>query len=297
MTITQDLAYVKAASLDDAVAALVDAGPGARVLAGGTDLIGWVRDDLVAPGLVVDLKGVPGLAAITAVDDRHIELGALVTFSDLLHSALVRDRAPVLVEMAHLMASVGIRNRATVVGNLCSAVPCADAAPVLLTYEAELTVVGPDGRRTVPVGEWFRGPRATALGPAEIATAVTVSLPSERHAGAFAKLARYDGEDLAQANLAVLALGDRTYRIAFGAVAPTPVRVPSTEAVLAGQTIDDRSVADAAAVVLDEIAPITDLRATREYRERMCLVMLDRALRAASARLAGGGPPYPSRFL
>lgn len=294
MVIAVDFEYTKPATLEEAVASL--AGQGAALLAGGTDLIPWLCDDAAAPELVVDLKAVPGLDEITSRGGA-LHLGALVTLSDLLSSPEVLDGYPLLTEMAHVFASTGIRNRATVVGNLCSAVPSCDVGPVALVYDAVLHVVGPGSERDVAVADWFVGPKATILDQGEIVTGITLSPPSDDHAGAFVKLARYRGEDLAQASVAVLRSADHTTRVAFGAVGPTPRRAPLIEGLLGGQPLNDDLIQRATALVVDEISPITDLRATARYREHMCRVMLERGLRAAAARLAGGGPPCPTTFV
>ncbi len=270
--------------------------PGARVLAGGTDLVAWLRDDLVEPTRLVDIKHVPGLAAIDEVDGG-LRLGALVTFSDVIASDLVRDRVPMLVEMAHHVASVGIRNRATVAGNLCSAVPSLDAGPALLVLDAEITAIDPGGVTTVSAEEWFVGPRQTRLSAGGIVSAVTVRIPSDDYGAAFLKLGRYAGEDLAQANLAVLITESLGYRVAFGAVAPRPVRARAIEQQLQGSPIDPARIESAVSRVAAEIAPITDLRATAGYREHMCRIMLRRGLEAAWERLKNTGAPYPSEFI
>jgi len=275
---------------------LVDHGPGARVLAGGTDVVPWLRDEAIAPTALIDIKSIPDLHLITDLDGS-LHLGALVTFSDLLASPHVVARYPILVEMGHLVASAGIRNRATLVGNICSAVPSCDAGPVLLAYGAAVHVVGPEGRRDVSIADWFEGPRATALQADEIVAGLTVHAPSEPHGAAFAKLARYEGEDLAQANLAVVMAETHRYRVAFGAVGPTPRRANSIEQLLDGHPLEEDKIVAAQQLVADEISPITDLRATKEYREHMCRVMLGRGLRAAASRLAGAGPPYPARLV
>ena len=295
MTITRSFTYVKPGSLDEALALLAQHGPTASVLAGGTDLVSWMRDDLVAPEVVVDLKGIPALGGIALVDGT-LRLGALVTFSDLLASPVVSAALPVLAEMAGTVASVGIRNRATVAGNLCSAVPSNDAGPVLLTAGASLQVAGLHGERSIPLSAWFLGPRRTALGEGELVSAISIPLPG-KHGACYLKLGRYRGEDLAQASVAVLALPGDRYRIAFGAVAPATVRATAIEEHLEGRPLDDAALAGAAALVAGEISPITDLRASAEYRTHMCRVMLGRALRAAAGRLAGDGPPYGARLL
>jgi carbon-monoxide dehydrogenase medium subunit len=295
MTITRSFAYLKPGSLPEALALLAEHGRTAAVLAGGTDLISWMRDDLVAPEVVIDLKGIPGLRGIALVDGT-LRLGALATFSDLLASPAVAAVLPVLAEMAGTVASVGIRNRATVAGNLCSAVPSNDAGPVLLAAEASLQVSGPDGERTIPLADWFLGPRRTALGEGELVTGISVPVP-EKHGGCFLKLGRYRGEDLAQASVAVLALPGHHYRIAFGAVAPATFRAAAIEEYLEGRPLDDATLAGAAGLVTGQISPISDIRAGAEYRTHMCRVMLVRALRAAARRLAGNGPPYGTRLL
>lgn len=295
MTLTRSFTYVKPGSLPEALALLAEHGRGAAVLAGGTDLVSWMRDDLVSPEVVVDVKGIPGLAGIALVNGT-LRLGALATFSDLLASPVVAAAVPVLAEMAGVVASVGIRNRATVVGNLCSAVPSNDAGPVLLTADASLQVSGPNGERTVPLAQWFLGPRRTALGDGELVTAVTIPLAGP-HGGCYLKLGRYRGEDLAQASVAVLALPDRRYRIAFGAVAPAAFRATAIEACLEGRALDEAALAEAAGLVAGQVSPITDLRASAEYRAHMCRVMMLRALRAAAGRLGGDGPAYGTRLL
>ena len=295
MVIAQDLHYAKPETLD-AACRLLDNHREAALLAGGTDLVAWMRDDVAHPELVVDLKGIPGLDTIRWTGSS-LHLGPLVTLSDLLASSEIRERAPVFCEMAELFASVGIRNRATVVGNICSAVPSCDTGPALLVYDATVRVWGRHGERIVPIAEWFLGPRRHALEPGEIVSALEVRPPDTAHGAAFLKLSRYEGEDLAQANLAVLVDANHHYRVALGAVAPTPIRAHGVEAVLDGRPLDEAVIAEAIAVLESEIAPISDIRADRAYRVHMCRVMLERGLRAAVARLEGGGAPYPSRFI
>jgi CO/xanthine dehydrogenase FAD-binding subunit len=295
MSLTRSFSYVKPGSLEEALALLAEHGHAAAVLAGGTDLVSWMRDDLVAPEVVVDIKGLPGLRGIALVDGT-LRLGALATFSDVLRSPVVAGAFPVLAEMAGEVASVGIRNRATVAGNLCSAVPSNDAGPVLLAAGASLQVAGAGGERGITLADWFLGPRRTSLGTGELVTGISIPLPG-RHGACYAKLGRYRGEDLAQASVAVLALPGSRYRIAFGAVAPATVRAPAIEAFLEGRHLDDTALAGAADLVAHAISPIDDIRASAEYRTHMCRVMLGRALQAATARLAGEGPPYGTRLL
>ena len=265
--------------------------PGAQVLAGGTDLVAWLADDMADPSLLVDIKDIGGLDK-TKLSKGEISLGCLVTFSDLLASSRIRKKAPLLWEMAGRVASPGIRNRATVVGNLCSAVPCTDAGTSLLVYDAVVDVRGPEGKRAIPLDEWFLGPRETSRRPGEIAVGVRFRLPEGKSGACWAKLGRYRGEDLAQASVAVLVLGSSEYRIAFGAVAPRPIRGREMEKRLEGKALSDALIEEVTAMVPETIAPITDIRATMEYRMEMVKVMLRRSLRAAVSRRAGKPPEY-----
>jgi len=291
MAIAHQFEYVKPGTLREGIQALARYGNRAQVLAGGTDLIGLMADEMVKPEIIVDIKGIPGLDKIE-FKNGVLTIGALATFSDLRDSPVIAKRFPVIREMTGWLASVGIRNRATMVGNLCSAVPCCDSGPVLQVYDAAMLVVGPAGKRKVPLCDWFVGPRKTVLKRGEIATGVAVPLPKKKHAACFVKLRRYEGEDLAQASVTVLALAGNGYRVSFGAVAPRPIRGERIEALLEGNPLSDELIRQAVRLVPKEIAPITDIRATKEYRLHMIGVMLERGLRAAVARLAGTGPEY-----
>jgi carbon-monoxide dehydrogenase medium subunit len=281
-------------SLADAIDALSTCPGSVRVLAGGTDLVAWLRDDAVAPDLVVDIKDVPGLGDIS-LDGDMLSIGSLVTFTDLIESDVITERVPLLAEMAETVASTGIRNRATMVGNICSAVPSCDAGPVLLALNSTVHLAGPQGERSVDINDWFVGLRQTAKHDDEVVTRVTIEL--REHGAVYAKLMRYAGEDLAQAAVCIVAYPDRTYRVAFGAVAPTPIRSTRIEETLNGKTLDDELVAEVVALVGSEISPITDMRASAEYRTRMSEVMLERGLWAATERLSGSGPGYGERLI
>jgi CO/xanthine dehydrogenase FAD-binding subunit len=296
MAIAHEFEYQKPTTLDEAIEILAKHGPKARILAGGTDLVGWIRDDLVAPNVLIDIKGIAGLEEID-VQGGVLFIGALVTFAELMNSGIIREKAPLILEMARTVGSPGLRNRATMVGNICSAVPSCDSGPVLLIYDAEVLVKGPQGERKIPLGEWFRGPQKTAIRRGEVARGLMLPLPEKKHAGSYVKLGRYRGEDLAQAGVAVLALAGDGYRIAFGAVAPTPVRAKRIEALLDGNKLDDSGIAAAQKLVPQEISPITDIRGSREYRAHMIEVMLERGLKAATKRLSGQGPPYGASLI
>lgn len=292
--IGNEFAYHRPSSLAELNELLANTGGTKTFLAGGTDVVAMLRDDVIAPDVVIDIKRIPGLGDLR-LDGTTLHIGALVTFTDIIESEIVEDHAPLLAEMAETVASPGIRNRATLVGNICSAVPSCDAGSVLLVYDATVHLTGPGGNRTVDIHDWFTGPRTSALGDDEIVTHVSINL--QPHAGVYVKLMRYAGEDLAQAAVTVVADHGPSYRVAFGALAPTPIRSRRIEEVLNGRTMDEATIADAIALVDVEISPITDIRSSAEYRKHMTKVMLERGLQAAASRLAGDGPAYGTRLI
>lgn len=294
MVIAKEFEYERPSTLEEATRILANHPGSARVLAGGTDLVAWLRDGAIAPDLVVDIKAVPDLHHLRLEGDT-LHIGSLVTFSDLINSEVIAARAPLLAEMAETVASTGIRNRATLVGNICSAVPSCDAGPVLLGYDTIVHLTGPNGARTVGIDEWFTGLRQTARTDDEIVTHLTAEVPT--HGGVYVKLMRYAGEDLAQAAVGIVVYPGNEYRVAFGAVAPIPIRSARIEEALRGKPLSEELIAEVIGIVGDEISPITDIRATAEYRSRMCEVMLERGLPAARDRLDGTGPGYGTRLI
>jgi CO/xanthine dehydrogenase FAD-binding subunit len=294
LVIAKEFDYQRPTTLEEATRLLASHPGSARVLAGGTDLVAWLRDDAVAPDLVVDIKAIPDLHDIS-LDGDTLHLGSLVTFSDLIQSPIVAERAPLLAEMAETVASTGIRNRATLVGNICSAVPSCDAGPVLLGYDTTVHLIGPEGARRVDINDWFVGLRKTARTEDEIVSHLTMQVPP--HGGVYVKLMRYAGEDLAQAAVGIVAYPGDEYRVVFGAVAPKPFRSTRIEDALRGKPLDEPLIAEVVAMVADEISPIDDIRASAAYRTRICEVMLERGLPAARDRRNGNGPAYGTRLI
>lgn len=296
MSIACEFSYAKPVRLREALALLARPVPGGAVpLAGGTDLVAWLRDGAVSPGALVDLKGLAELRGI-GLKSGKLWIGANTTFAEIIESPLVRRHAPLLVESSGMVASVGVRNRATLGGNVCSAVPCCDSGPALLVHEAVVHVATARGLKKIRMNRWFLGPRRTALARGGIV--LGFSLPLAKHAGAFAKLKRYRGEDLAQASVGVRVDARGAWRVAYGSVAPTPIRGPRVERLLRGVKKPDAALLKKAAALAEaEVAPITDIRGSQVYRRLMVGVMLRRAVRLAAARLAGRGPDYGINIL
>lgn len=289
MPVAHDFAYVRPTAVDDAVTLLAERGAQARVLAGGTDLALKIKEGVDTPDVVIDLKTIAHLQDI-GVHENRLHIGALVTFTRLLAAEQVLTLCPLLSDAAATVGSVGIRNRATLAGNICSAVPSLDSGPALLVYEALVHVKSAHMERAIPINEWFLGPKRCALQPDEIVTAISIPIPEQAQAGSYVKLGRYSGEDLAQAGVGVAVLEDLSYRVAFCAVGPVPRRSARIEALLRGNTLSTALIDEAKALIPEEIAPITDIRSSQEYRILMTKVMLERGLALAAARLRGETP-------
>ncbi len=284
MAIPFEFGYEKPATIADALHLLDKWGRNARILAGGTDLANELKQGFRVPELLVDIKGLDALEKIKVLDDA-LHIGALVTFDMVRNSQLVRDHAYILYEAAGLVASSGVRNRATVVGNICSAVACMDSAAPLLVHDAVVHTASLEGEREVPVQDWFVDNRKTLVGEKEMVSHVSIPLPKIKHAGAYQKMMRYTGEDLAAANVGVLLMEDGACRVAFGSVGPIPRRSPEIELFFEKNGVNARHIDQAKDMIGGIISPITDVRATKEYRMHMTKVMFVRAMHAAVERL------------
>ena len=256
------------------------------VLAGGTDLMPQTRAGRVAfQPVLMNIRRVPELKGISE-EGGVVRLGALVTITELLDSALVRERLGLLWQACDHFASDQIRNAATLGGNLCNASPAGDTLVPLLALEATVVLAsrpnGTTAMRRVPLGEFFTGPGRTSRAPAELLAAVEVPVPPAGFAGVFYKHGTRPGLDISTISIAAGARRDggrlRDVRIALGAVAPTPIRALCSEAVLEGRTPDSEAIDAAARTALDEIRPISDLRASDWYRRELVFNMLKRTL-------------------
>jgi CO/xanthine dehydrogenase FAD-binding subunit len=283
--------YFKPSTLVEALDLYEKYGSLAQFLMGGTDLVVNIDNSLVAPDYLVDLKGVPEFRRLELAGS-YLEIGASVTFSELIESSAVRDHVPVLWEASRTVASNGVRNRATLVGNICSAVPSADSAPALLVLQAVVVVQNRAGAREVPMADFFVGPRRTVLVPGDIVTGIRLPLSPGSFGSNYVKMGRYDGEDLAQVGVATFVSDEGAVRIAFGAVAPKPVRAYEAEEFLNGKVLMEDVLEQAVPLAMKSVSPISDVRASKEYRLHISGVLLKRSLRASSSRLQGKGPEY-----
>jgi carbon-monoxide dehydrogenase medium subunit len=256
----------------------------ARVLAGGTDLLVAMKEKELKARYLIDIKEIPGFSGISFSASEGLKIGALSTIHSIETSQVTSDNFPTLCEAASQLGSYQVRHRATLGGNLCNASPAADMATPLMALDARLNVVGEKGERMVPIEEFFVGPGKTALDSGEILKCVSVStIPPQTGCG-YVKLGRRRAMDCAIVNAAVsLTLEPsngscRTARVALGSVAPTPVRAIEAENVLKNQKISENLIAKAALAAQHAAKPISDVRASADYRFKMTKVIVTRAL-------------------
>ena len=280
--------YASPATLSDAFALLRDV-PDARLLCGGTDLLVGLRKGTIHVPLVIDLKRIAELSAGIAEHEGILRIGATTVLTDLIDDERVRRRFPALVESASVVGSIQIRNRATLAGNLCNASPAADTAPALLVHDALVEVVGPTGGRRMPVAEFMLGPGRTALRPGELVSAVELPIPSGPVGAAFQRMTRRRGVDLATVSVCCAVSSRGTTTFGLGAVGPRPLRAVDEGGTLADPTADAGARDAVLRRLLAVATPISNVRASREYREAMLLVLARRALTTARRRLEEAG--------
>jgi CO/xanthine dehydrogenase FAD-binding subunit len=260
---------------------------GARLLAGGTDLIIRLRDGTFRPEVVIDVKDVAELSSAIARSKGHVRFGALTTMTDIVDDVSVGRDFPALVEAARFVGSVQIRNRATLAGNICNASPAADTAPSLLVYDAVVVVAGASGERRIPIDEWFVRSGVTTLAPGEIVTAIELPLPDGPRGSAFQRRTRRRGHDLASVTLACSIAADGVARVAYGSVGPRPVLAVERTGVLADASASPEARGAALDGLLAGATPSpTSMRAGPEYRLAMLRVLGMRAVTAAVGRRA-----------
>ena len=244
------------------------------------------------PSCLVSLDRIAELKEISFDDGEGLRIGAGATMADIAQSAVIRERFRGIAEGAGIVGSVQTMNMATLGGNLCNAAPSADTAPPLLAHEAQAVIVGPSGRRTLTLEEFFRGPGLTALAGDELLAEVRVPSPSPNTGSAYTRHTPRKQMDIAVVGVAAMLTLDgeiiRAARIALGAVAPTPIRVRDAEAALEGQPLSDEVLMRAAEAAAGAASPISDTRGSAEFRTHLVRVMTERMLAEAARRAESG---------
>jgi carbon-monoxide dehydrogenase medium subunit len=235
---------------------------------------------------VLDISRLKELHGIRR-QDGHMVAGGAVTIAELLASELVSEHGKTLQQAGRLFANPLIRNRATIAGNLVDASPAADTAPALLALDAEVELQSQDGSRTVPLQEFFTGVRKTVRRPEELLVSVRWPVAKARTAYAYYKLGLRQADAISVVSVAIRLEADanglcREARIALGSVAPRPLRALAAEESLRGQAFTEASYARASKLAAEAVSPISDLRASGDYRRRMVGVLVQRLLKQAA---------------
>jgi carbon-monoxide dehydrogenase medium subunit len=289
----RDFSYHAPASLAEAHTLLAQYGDDARLMAGGTALTVMLKQSLVQADHLVSLQRIPGLRRIHLQSDG-LHIGALARLRDVETSPLVMERAPLLAEVYRQVATVRIRNQATVGGGIAHADPAQDPPPALLVLDATLRLVSRTGQREVPISEFFVDYYETALRPGEVLTEVIVP-PQAREGGSSGASLRDNNpravylrytprtqDDYPTVSVAALARVERgvcrEVRVALGAAAPTALRVTAVEEALRGKRVSQAAVRRAAARVAEQISPLEDFRGSADYKRDMAIVFTRRAL-------------------
>lgn len=250
-------------------------GARAKVLAGGTDVLVDIRYGKLKPAVLIDLKKVDDLKQISFTQKDGLSIGSAVTCADLMQNPIITGKYPLIADAASRIGSPQLRNRATIAGNLCTASPCADLGCAMLALGASLEIASVNGTRVVKLDKFFTGVKATVLKPEELVTRLIVPADMAGAASGMEKLKRIKGHDLALASVAMVIKGD-LLRIALGSCAPTPVVVPDLSAKAPLPKILEAAK--------KAISPITDVRASKEYREAMAMAFIERLLGRLKAR-------------
>lgn len=284
----KSFAYVAPQSVQEAVAALREH-PRAMVLAGGTDTLVRMKARTWTPEMVVDIKRIPGILDLEYDSKTGLTIGAAVTMRQVERSPVIWEHYRALAQGAALVASVQVRNRATLVGNVCNAAPSADTAPGLIALGSRIQIAGPHGQRSMPVEEFFTGPGQTALEPGEMVTALQVPPAGPRTGSAYGRHTPRQAMDIAVVGVGVaVTLTPRTgtcegIGIVLGAVAPVPLRARKAEALLKDQVPTPELIDQAAEAAVQESQPIDDVRASASYRRDLVQTLTRRMVNAALA--------------
>jgi CO/xanthine dehydrogenase FAD-binding subunit len=279
--------FFAAKDASDAVALLARYGPRVKVLAGGTDLLADLKFAAAShhPQAVVDISRADDLRGIQ-MTDQGLRIGSLVTHTEIMRSPVIREQLPALVDAAHTIGAIQTRNLGTLGGNLVTAVPSMDSGPTLVALDAIVTVAGPEGRRQMPLADFFVGPRKTVLKTDELLVEIIIPKENVGKPAHFLKFGLRKGQALALVNVAAAFwVGEgntfKAPRVALGAVAPKVIHAPAAEQFLEGKPITLDNMAEAGTLAVSDAKPINDFRASAGYRRDLIAVLTRRALEAS----------------
>jgi CO/xanthine dehydrogenase FAD-binding subunit len=282
--LSQEFEYFEPRAIEEALSLLGKYEGKARLIAGGTDLLVWMKTGRVSPEYLINIFRVPALRYL--IVDKGLRIGALTCFRELEKHELVQRKYTALFEAASSVTSVQIKNMGTVGGNLCNASPAADSAPPLIAFGSKVKLVDAEKERIIPLEEFFVDNGVTCLSSKEILMEAQVPEPSGPMGSAFIKIGRV-AADLAKISIAAMVVrkGDvcKDCGIAMGGVAKVPLRLKRTEEILRGKKLEQSLVEKAGQIASEEIQP-RSRRSTSFYKKEMTKVLIRDALRLAWER-------------
>lgn len=283
--------YYRPSTVGEAVQLLRDKGEGTKILAGGTDLIPQMKERGRHPKYIVSLSRINEIKGISFREGDGLKVGAGTLMATVADHPLINERFNILAQGAELIGSLQTMNLATVGGNICNAAPSADSAPTFVVMDAEATITGPKGARTLPLWQVFKGPGQTVLDPDEVLTQVSVPVPAPNSAGVYLRHCPRKELDIAIAGVGVYVGLDPSgqsinhARVCLSAVAPVPLRATRTEEFLVGKQPTEEVYRQAAQIATEEARPITDLRGSAEFRRVLVNVLTVRCLTQSVDRI------------
>lgn len=263
--------YLRPEFEDELLSHLSQYGSDAKILAGGTDLLIYMKQYSLSPKVLIDIKRIDNLKKIEIDESGNLIINAAITCNELIEHNYIRHHYPVLAEAAHTIGSYQIRNRATIVGNICNASPAADMAGVLLVLDAVALIKNEKSSYEVPLKNFFTGVKKTILKPNEFLKAVKVPANFKNIESGYLKASRIKGHDLGICNVAV-SKTDETIKVAIGSCHVTPVLLPD----FSKSNLNINEVIETA---MHEINPIDDVRGSKEYRKHLVKVFIKRLLK------------------
>lgn len=282
--------YFRPKTLDEAIKLVQEFGSDCKIVAGGTDVVIRLKAHMLRVKAIVDISAIPELKNVEIGTDKAV-IGATHDLMSLSRDpSLCKSQWEIIAECAGHVSSTQIRNRATLGGNNCNASPSADTTPGLLISDAVVNVIGPNGKRDIPIEDFFVGPGKTVLEQGEIVVSFTLPAQGDRCAAAYYKHAIRGDTDISIVCVGVrIGLdADGTVnkaRIALGAVAPKPIRAHAVEDLLVGKKLTDDVIEQAARLAEQSVTPISDQRASAEYRKEMVYVNVKHMIREAVAKI------------
>ena len=287
-----ELEYVKPSSLEEASKFLAAHVGEARPFSGGTDCFVRLRDGAWKLNYLVDVKGLTGAKDITFDSKKGLTIGAAVTMNQIAKNPEVIKHYPNLVEAVNSVASYQLRNRATVIGNICNASPAGDTIGTCIALDGVLNIHSVSGMKQIPLSSFFTGPGKTVLQPGDIVVSITLPVPPNGFFGVYKKLGRNTISDLSIVGVTVLGYPCKEnasgykFRIALASVAATPFEAVKAEAVLAEKKITPEVITEAAQVAMDSVSPIDDVRGSARYRKYMTRNLTREGLTEVWAKLS-----------